>query len=56
MEERHDVRGIDVGKNRCRAAITNREGVKVNEFSFNNDQAGISHFASMLTMDMSVKS
>jgi transposase len=43
--------GIDVGKNRCRAAMMNREGVIVDEFSFNNDQAGISHLASMLTMD-----
>jgi transposase len=43
--------GVDVGKSRCRAAMMSREGVIVDEFTFNNDQDGISHLASMLTMD-----
>lgn len=43
--------GVDVGKNKCRTAMMNQEGKITTEFSFSNNQEGISRLASMLTMD-----
>lgn len=46
--------GVDVGKSKCRAAMMNPEGRIVREINFKNDSEGISHLASMLTMDSRV--
>jgi transposase len=43
--------GIDVGKQKCRAAIMNLEGSVINEFSFANNHQGIEGFASRLITD-----
>ena len=43
--------GIDVGKQKCRAAIMDHEGFIVDEFTFPNDYEGIQGMASRLTMD-----
>ena len=43
--------GIDVGKRRCRAAMMDKEGHVVNEFSFSNDSDGILDLSSTLSMD-----
>jgi len=40
---------VDISKSKCRAAVTNPEGVLINEFAFNNDHAGIEELASRLT-------
>jgi transposase len=42
---------VDVGKSKCRTAMMNKEVVIINEFSFNNEEGGISRLGSMLTMD-----
>lgn len=42
---------MDVGKQRCRAAVTDREGSIIDEFAFANNHQGIEHLASRLTMD-----
>jgi len=43
--------GIDVGKQRCRAAVMDREGSVIDEFTFTNNCQGIEDLASKLTMD-----
>ncbi|MDG7045847.1 MAG: transposase [Nitrososphaerota archaeon] len=43
--------GIDVGKDKCRAAIMDHEGHITDEFDFSNDHEGIAHLCSVLTMD-----
>jgi len=43
--------GVDVGKSKCRASMMSSEGRIVKELNFSNDKAGISHLASMLSMD-----
>jgi len=43
--------GIDVGKQRCRAAIMDQSGFITNEFTFINNHEGIEHLASSLSMD-----
>ena len=43
--------GIDVGKQKCRAAIMDQGGSIINEFTFTNNHQGIEHVASRLTMD-----
>ena len=45
--------GIDVGKHRCRAAMMDKEGHVVNEFSFSNDSDsdGILDLSSTLSID-----
>ncbi|MFH0848705.1 MAG: transposase [archaeon] len=43
--------GMDVGKQRCRAAVMDREGSIIDEFAFANNHQGIEHLASRLTMD-----
>ncbi len=42
---------MDVGKQRCRAAVMDREGSIIDEFAFANNHQGIEHLASRLTMD-----
>ena len=46
--------GIDVGKQRCRAAVMDEKGFLVEEFSFRNNSGGISGLVSRLSMDDSV--
>ena len=43
--------GIDIGKKRCRAAMMDRQGIILDEFTFTNDHDGIENLASRLTMD-----
>jgi len=43
--------GVDVGKERCRAAIMNKQGTMEKEFFFENNQKGINHLTSLLTCD-----
>jgi len=43
--------GIDVGKQRCRAAIMDPEGAVIDEFTFSNNHQGIEDLASRLTVD-----
>jgi transposase len=43
--------GIDVGKQRCRAAVMDQGGFIINEFNFTNNYQGIEDLASKLTMD-----
>jgi hypothetical protein len=40
---------VDISKSKCRATVTNPEGVLINEFASNNDHAGIEELASRLT-------
>lgn len=40
--------GIDVGKNRCRAAVMNEKGIIENEFFFENSNKGIANLLSTL--------
>ncbi len=42
---------MDVGKQRCRAAVMDRAGFIIDEFAFANNHQGIEHLASRLTMD-----
>ncbi|MGB9854281.1 MAG: IS110 family transposase [Candidatus Bathyarchaeales archaeon] len=46
--------GVDLGKRKCRAAVVDREGVLVDEFSFSNDFEGIKRFVSRLSEGDSV--
>jgi activator of 2-hydroxyglutaryl-CoA dehydratase len=46
--------GVDVGKTRCRAAFMNQQGNIEREFFFENNQKGIQHLTSMLTIEDSV--
>ncbi len=43
--------GIDVGKQRCRAAVMDEKGFLVEEFSFRNNSGGIEGLASKLSVD-----
>ena len=43
--------GIDVGKQRCRAAVMDEKGFLVQEFSFRNNSGGIERLVSRLSMD-----
>jgi transposase len=43
--------GIDVGKTKCRVCMMEQGGLVTDEFSFDNDDDGISSLASTLTMD-----
>jgi len=41
--------GIDVGKQRCRAALMDQRGEILGEFSFENNRRGIEELTSVLT-------
>jgi len=43
--------GIDIGKQRCRAAVMDENGFLVEEFSFRNNSGGIEGLASKLSVD-----
>jgi len=43
--------GIDVGKQRCRAAVMDQGGFIIDEFTFTNNHRGIGDLASRLTME-----
>jgi hypothetical protein len=45
-EDRMNSIGIDVGKKRCRASITDQHGRILDELSFTNDSAGIRNLLS----------
>ncbi|MEM2961125.1 MAG: transposase, partial [Candidatus Bathyarchaeia archaeon] len=42
---------VDVGKQRCNAAVMDEKGFLIEEFSFRNDRQGIDGLASKLSMD-----
>jgi len=39
--------GVDISKRKCRAAVIDRDGEVVDEFSFRNDFVGISMFSGL---------
>ena len=43
--------GVDVGKDRCRAALMNQQGIIEKEFFFENNNKGITHLTSQLTSE-----
>jgi len=43
--------GIDVGKHSCRAAVMDREGAVIDEFTFTNNHQGIAGLASRLSLE-----
>jgi transposase len=43
--------GIDVGKDRCRAALMNQKGIIEREFFFENNHKGIEHLTSLLSSE-----
>jgi len=43
--------GVDIGKWKCRAAVTDPDGTIMEEFTFPNDAEGIRNLASRLTAE-----